>query len=38
MNKDCDNGKRIMERIKDLELLLQAYRDGVIHDMMISDN
>ena len=35
--KDCDNGKRIMERIKDLELLLQAYRDGVIHDMMISD-
>lgn len=34
--KDCDNGKRIIQRIKELKLLLQAYRDGIIRDMTIS--
>ena len=30
MVKDTDNGKEIMETIHDLELLLAAYRQGMI--------
>ncbi len=30
MVSDCDNGKVIQEKIKDLELLLAAYRQGVL--------
>lgn len=30
MVSDCDNGKRLKEKIKDLEQLLQAYRQGIL--------
>ena len=30
MIKDTDNGKKILETIRDLELLLAAYRRGTI--------
>jgi fructose-1,6-bisphosphatase-3 len=30
MVKDTDNGKVILENIRDLELLLMAYRQGII--------
>jgi len=30
MIKDTDNGKKILENIRDLELLLAAYRQGSI--------
>jgi fructose-1,6-bisphosphatase len=30
MVKDTDNGREILETIRDLELLLMAYRQGII--------
>ena len=30
MVSDCDNGKVIKEKIKDLEMLLAAYRQGIL--------